>query len=60
MKSSVQDRAEGTARELKGKAKKEWGRATGNPQKKAEGAIESATGKFQKKSGEIKRDVTRD
>jgi uncharacterized protein YjbJ (UPF0337 family) len=60
MKSGIRDQVEGTAKEVKGAAKQEVARRTGDPQKAVEGAADRAAGKFQKKTGQIKRDVMRD
>jgi len=60
MKSGARDQVEGKAKELKGAAKHEYGKAVGDPAKKAEGSVDKAAGKFQQKTGEIKRDATRD
>ena len=60
MKSGTRDQVEGTAKDLKGAAKQAIGKATGNPRQQLEGTVERTTGKFQKKTGEIKRDLTRD
>ena len=47
------------AKEVKGAAKQKIARKTGNPQQAAEGSIDEAKGRLQKKTGEIKRDVMR-
>lgn len=60
MKSGKRDRMEGSAKELKGTIKQEWARATDNPGKHLEGTKDRAMGKFQRKTGEIKRDVMRE
>jgi uncharacterized protein YjbJ (UPF0337 family) len=60
MKSGIRDQAEGKAKEIKGAAKQEWAKQTGDVGRKAEGALEETTGKFQQKTGQIKRDITRD
>jgi uncharacterized protein YjbJ (UPF0337 family) len=60
MKSGMRDQVEGTLKVAKGAAKQQWGKVTGDPGKKAEGAMERAAGKFQQKTGQIKRDVTRE
>ena len=60
MKSGIRDQAEGKAKEIKGQVKKEWGKETGDIGAKARGAAEETTGKFQQKTGQIKRDMTRD
>jgi uncharacterized protein YjbJ (UPF0337 family) len=55
MKSSTQDKVEGTARDLSGKIKETAGRATNNPNLVARGQDEQADGKIQKKVGDIKK-----
>lgn len=55
MKSSTRDRAEGAAREIKGKAKEALGRATGNARQEDEGAAERVSGKTQRKVGDVKK-----
>ena len=60
MKSGLRDQVEGAAKETKGVTKQKISKVTGDPQQTAEGAVEEAKGKFQKKTGEIKRDVMRD
>lgn len=60
MKSGLRDQVEGTAKEIKGKAKQKLAAETGDPQKSVEGKVDEAAGKFQKKTGEIKRDVMRE
>jgi uncharacterized protein YjbJ (UPF0337 family) len=55
MKSSTQDKVEGTARELSGKIKEAAGRATKNPNLTARGQAEQTDGKIQKKVGDIKK-----
>jgi uncharacterized protein YjbJ (UPF0337 family) len=60
MKSSTQDRVEGTAKEAKGVAKQEWGKATHDTGKRIEGTLDRAEGKIQRKTGEMKRDKLRE
>ena len=60
MKSGLRDQVEGSVKETKGIAKQKLGKATGDPQQAKEGIVDEAKGKFQKKTGEIKRDVMRD
>lgn len=55
MKSSTRDRAAGTAKVVKGKAKQAIGRADRRPEKEAAGMADEAEGRFQKKTGEIKK-----
>jgi len=47
-------------KEAKGRAKQAIGRETGSPNLKAAGTIDEVAGKWQKKTGQIKRDITRD
>lgn len=55
MKSSTQDKAEGTAKDLKGRAKEIAGRAVGNPNLQDEGTADRVEGKVQKKTGDVKK-----
>lgn len=55
MKSSNQDKAEGAAKNLKGKLKEGVGKAVGNERLQAEGEVEQAEGKIQKKTGDVKK-----
>jgi uncharacterized protein YjbJ (UPF0337 family) len=55
IKSSTQDKIEGTARHLAGKIKEAAGRATDNPALQAKGQDEQVDGKIQKKIGDIKK-----
>jgi uncharacterized protein YjbJ (UPF0337 family) len=55
MKSSTQDKAEGTARDLKGKVKEGAGKLAGNERLQAEGRADQVDGKVQKKVGDIKK-----
>lgn len=54
MTSSTTDKIEGTLHEAKGKLKETVGRVTNNPATEAEGQDENASGKIQKKVGQIK------
>ncbi len=54
MKSSTQDKAEGTFHEIKGKVKEVAGDISNNEQLEAEGAAEKLAGKVQKKVGQVK------
>jgi uncharacterized protein YjbJ (UPF0337 family) len=55
MKSSTRDRAEGTAKTIKGRAKESVGRATNNPRLLDEGTADRVEGKVQRKVGDIKK-----
>jgi uncharacterized protein YjbJ (UPF0337 family) len=55
VKSSTQDKVEGTAREVVGKFKVVAAKATGNQRLEAEGRIDQVVGGAQKKVGEIKK-----
>lgn len=55
MKSSTRDKAEGSANQIKGKAKEEAGKAVGNPNLRDEGRADQAAGKVQKKAGDVKK-----
>ena len=55
MKSSTQDKAEGSAKNLKGRIKESAGSLTGNERMKAEGRADQLEGKVQKKTGDIKK-----
>lgn len=55
VKSSTQDKIEGTAREAVGKFKVIAAKVTGNPKLRAEGQIDQVVGGAQKKVGEIKK-----
>ena len=55
MKSGNQDKAEGTAKDIKGKVKEGVGQATGDRATEAEGRGDQAEGKVQKKVGEVKK-----
>ena len=55
MKSSKQDKAEGTFHEVKGKVKEVAGKLSDNPKLEAEGINEKIDGKVQEKIGEVKK-----
>jgi uncharacterized protein YjbJ (UPF0337 family) len=55
MKSSTQDKIEGSARDVAGKIKEMAGRATNNPALQARGQDEQVDGKIQKKVGDLKK-----
>lgn len=54
MKSSTQDKAEGTAKNISGTIKEATGKAVGNDRLQADGKAEKVQGQVQKKVGEIK------
>ena len=60
MKSGLRDQIEGTAKEAKGIVKQKIARETGDPQTALKGKVDEAKGKFQRKTGEIKRDAMRE
>lgn len=55
MKSSTQDKAEGTAKNIAGSVKAATGKLVGNPRLEAQGRAEKVEGKIQTKVGEIKK-----
>lgn len=55
MKSSTQDRVEGSTRNIKGKAKEAAGDLADNPRLAREGRADQVEGQVQKKTGEIKK-----
>ena len=55
MKDSTKDKAAGTAKDLKGKAKEAVGKAVGNPNLRDEGRADQAEGKIQKKVGDVEK-----
>ena len=57
MKSSVQDQAEGTSHEAKGKVKEMAGKITDNSKLEAKGKAEKIAGKVQAKIGQVKKIV---
>ena len=60
MKSAMRDKAEGSVKEMKGRAEQKYAKAVGAPDKHVEGTIDRAKGKLQKKTGELKRDTMRE
>jgi uncharacterized protein YjbJ (UPF0337 family) len=57
MKSSTQDRVEGTAKNIAGRVKETTGKAVGNPRLQAAGRAEKVEGQIQKKIGDIKQAI---
>jgi uncharacterized protein YjbJ (UPF0337 family) len=55
MKSSTQDKVEGTFHKIKGKVKEVAGDLSDNPELEAEGADEKIAGKVQEKIGQVKK-----
>ncbi len=55
MKSSAQDKTEGTAKKAAGTIKKAMGQATDNPKLKAKGRAQEGEGKVQNKVGDVKK-----
>ena len=55
MKTSTQDKVEGTAKDVRGKVKEAAGRAVGNPNLQDEGVADQVEGKVQKKTGDVKK-----
>jgi len=55
MKSSTQDKVEGTFHQVKGKIKEVAGELSDNPKLEAEGIAENVAGKVQEKIGQIKK-----
>ena len=55
MKSSTQDKAEGTFHQVKGKLKEIAGELSDNPKLEDEGTGEKIAGKVQEKIGQIKK-----
>jgi uncharacterized protein YjbJ (UPF0337 family) len=55
MKSSSQDKAEGTVKRITGSIKEATGKAVGNPRLEAEGKADKTEGQVQQKVGEIKK-----
>ena len=55
MKSSTQDKVEGTAKNIAGRVKEVTGKAVGNPRLQADGRAEKIEGQVQKKVGDIKK-----
>jgi uncharacterized protein YjbJ (UPF0337 family) len=55
MKTSTQDKAEGTAKDIAGNVKEAAGKTVGNPRLEADGKSEKIEGKVQTKVGEIEK-----
>ena len=55
MKSSKQDKAEGTFHEVKCKVKEYAWKISDNPKLEAEGTVEKITGQVQEKVGQVKK-----
>ena len=55
MKNSTHDRIEGSAKQVRGKAKVAAGKVAGSPRLKAKGYADVAEGKVQKKIGDLER-----
>ena len=55
MKSSTNDKVEGTAKDIAGDVKEVAGKATGDDRLRAEGKAEQIEGQTQKKIGDIKK-----
>ena len=55
MKSSTQDKAEGTAKNIAGSVKETTGKLIGNPDMEAAGKAEKVEGQIQEKVGEVKK-----
>ena len=55
MKSSTQDKAEGTMKDIRGKVKEGVGNATDDPNLRDDGQLDQAEGKVQKKVGDVKK-----
>ena len=55
MKSSTQDKAEGTAKNIAGSVKETTGKLIGNPEMEAAGKAEKVDGQIQEKVGEVKK-----
>jgi uncharacterized protein YjbJ (UPF0337 family) len=55
MKSSTQDKVEGTFKELKGKVKEETGKATKDADLRDRGTGDKIGGKVQRKIGDVKK-----
>jgi uncharacterized protein YjbJ (UPF0337 family) len=55
MKTSTQDKVEGSMKDAKGKVKEGAGKMVGNPNLRDEGRADQAEGKAQKKVGDIKK-----
>jgi uncharacterized protein YjbJ (UPF0337 family) len=55
MKSSIRDKAEGTAKNIAGSVKVVSGKVLGNPRLQVEGNADQVEGRTQKKIGDIKK-----
>lgn len=55
MKRNLKDRVQGSAQEIKGKAKQKVGEVTGNRGMESKGRAEKARGKIQRKVGEVEK-----
>ena len=55
MNTGTKDEVKGMAHEVKGAIKATTGKVTGNSKLEAEGHVETAAGKFQKKVGEVEK-----
>ena len=55
MKSSTKDKIKGAFSEGKGKVKEKAGKATGDPDLRDRGTLEKASGKVQRKIGDVKK-----
>ncbi len=55
MKSSSQDKVEGTGKDIKGKVKEGVGKVVGNERLEAEGKADQVEGAVQKKAGDVKK-----
>lgn len=55
MKSSEQDKIEGTGKDIKGKIKEGAGKLVGNERLEAEGEADQVEGAAQKKAGDVKK-----
>jgi uncharacterized protein YjbJ (UPF0337 family) len=55
MKPSTRDQAVGMANQVKGKVKAKAGQLVGNPRLEMEGRIQNASGRIQKKIGQMEK-----
>ena len=55
MKTSTQDKVEGSAKQIKGKAKEAAGAVMNDDRSRAEGRDDQVEGKVQKKVGDVKK-----
>lgn len=55
MKNSTQNKVEGAAKDLKGKAREAAGNVTRDPKMRDEGRADQAEGKVQKKVGDVQK-----